>query len=162
MTIVKKTWPWILVSMLVVAGDQLTKYAVVEHIGTQQVIKIFPFLNLILRFNTGAAFSFLGAQNGWQVYLLSGISIVASVVLFVWLCRLKNNDDLIALPISLVLGGAVGNLVDRLHWGFVVDFVDFHIRQWHFATFNVADAAVSMGATWLVLRLVYESIISKS
>ena len=148
--------------MLIIALDQLTKQLVLQHISAHQVIKIFPFLNLILRFNAGAAFSFLGDAQGWQLYLLSSISIIISVILVVWLTRLARTEWWIALPISLILGGALGNLIDRVHYGYVVDFIDFHVGNWHFATFNVADSAVSVGAALLVLRLLYESFTRKS
>ncbi|MCX7125956.1 MAG: signal peptidase II [Gammaproteobacteria bacterium] len=153
----KTASPWILLSVLIIALDQLTKYLVQQNIAAHQTIKIFPFLNFILRFNDGAAFSFLGAQNGWQIYLLSGISIAVSLVLIIWLTRLARSEWWIAVPVSLVLGGALGNLIDRVRYGFVTDFIDFHVKNWHYATFNVADSAVCVGAAWLILRLIYES-----
>ncbi len=152
----KTAWPWIFVSALIIACDQLTKYLILQHLTEQSAIRIFPFLNFILRFNAGASFSFLGNASGWQIYLLAGISLVVSVVLIVWLTRLPRDEWWTSLPISLVLGGALGNLIDRMHFGYVTDFIDFHVRNWHFATFNVADSAVSVGATWLVLLFLYE------
>ena len=149
---------WLLLSFLIIVLDQLTKYAAVEIISAHQTITVTPFLNIILSFNAGAAFSFLGSQNGWQLYLLSGISIVVSAILTLWLCRLSRSEWIIAAPISLVLGGALGNLMDRIRFGYVTDFIDFHLGNWHFATFNVADSAVTIGATWLILRLLYESV----
>lgn len=153
---------WIFLSVFIIALDQFTKYLVLCYITRHTVIRIFPFLNLILRFNSGASFSFLSNVSGWQIYLLSTVSITVSVILIVWLCYLKRSEWMTALPVSLVLGGAIGNLIDRVRYGFVTDFVDFHIGHWHFATFNVADSAVSIGATWLVLRLLYESFARKS
>lgn len=158
----KKAYPWIFLSVFIIALDQFTKYSVLKHFTEQTVVHIFPFLNFIVRFNAGASFSFLGNASGWQVYLLSGISITVSTILIVWLSRLARSEWVIALPVSLVLGGAIGNLIDRVRFGYVTDFVDFHVRNWHFATFNVADSAVSVGATWLVLRLLYEGFVSKS
>lgn len=158
----KKAIPWIFLSLFIIALDQITKYLVLCHISRHTVIHLFPFLNFILRFNAGASFSFLGNANGWQIYLLSGVSILVSAILIVWLTRLPRSEWVIALPVSLVLGGAIGNLIDRIRFGYVTDFVDFHVRNWHFATFNVADSAVCVGATWLVLRLLYESITGKS
>ncbi|MCX7120715.1 MAG: signal peptidase II [Gammaproteobacteria bacterium] len=153
---------WILLSVFVIVLDQFTKQLVLQNISVEQVVPIFPFLNFILRFNAGAAFSFLGSQNGWQLYLLSGISVIISAVLIIWLCRLKRSDCCTAVPISLILGGALGNLIDRVHYGCVVDFIDFHVGNWHYATFNVADSAVCIGAILLVLRLLYEGIARKS
>ncbi|EKD77912.1 MAG: lipoprotein signal peptidase [uncultured bacterium] len=158
----KKVWFWISCSFFIIVCDQLTKYLVIEHLTEQSVVQVLPFLNFILRFNAGASFSFLGNASGWQVYLLSAVSIIVSIVLVVWLNRLARSEWLIAVPISLVLGGALGNLIDRVHYGFVVDFIDFHIGSWHYATFNIADSAVCVGATWLVLRLLYESIACES
>ena len=156
----KKALPWIFISAFIIVLDQITKYIVLTHLTEQSVIHVLPFLNFILRFNAGASFSFLGNASGWQVYLLSGISIFVSIILIIWLSRLPRSEWVLALPVSMVLGGALGNLIDRVRFGYVTDFIDFHVRNWHFATFNVADSAVTVGATWLVLRLLYESIIS--
>ncbi len=156
----KKAWTWIFLSLFIIACDQLTKYIVLKKFTEQTVVHVLPFLNFILRFNSGAAFSFLGSSNGWQVYLLSGISLTVSLILVIWLCRLPRAAWMTALPVSLVLGGALGNLIDRVRFGYVTDFIDFHLGNWHFATFNIADSAVSVGATWLILRLLYEGFTS--
>ena len=153
----KTAWPWIFLSLAVIGLDQFSKQWVIHHISATQTIAVLPYLNFILRFNTGAAFSFLGAAGGWQLYLLSGISILVSAILIIWLSRLSRSEWITAAPISLVVGGALGNLIDRLHYGYVIDFIDFHIKSWHYATFNLADSAVCVGATWLILRLLYES-----
>lgn len=153
---------WVFLSLLIIVIDQISKYCVVHFISATQTVKIFSFLNFILRYNAGAAFSFLGSASGWQIYLLSGISIAVAIVLIVWLSRLPRSEWLTAVPISLVIGGALGNLIDRVHYGYVIDFIDFHIKTWHYATFNVADSAVCVGATWLILRLLYESFVHES
>ncbi|OGT43456.1 MAG: signal peptidase II [Gammaproteobacteria bacterium RIFCSPHIGHO2_12_FULL_40_19] len=152
----KTAWPWIFVSLFIIVCDQLTKYFILQHLTEQSVVHVFPFLNFILRFNAGASFSFLGNASGWQIYLLVGISAVVSVILISWLTRLPRNEWWTTLPISLVLGGALGNLIDRVRFGYVTDFIDFYVGNWHFATFNVADSAVSVGAAWLVLIFLYE------
>ena len=159
---IKTAWPWLLLSALIILLDQVSKHLVLAHVTALDVVRVFPFLNIILRLNAGAAFSFLGSESGWQIYLLSVISVVVSVVLVAWLSQLPRREWWIAAPVSLVLGGALGNLIDRIHYGYVIDFVDFHLVDWHFATFNIADAAVSIGATWLIIRVVYESLIGKS
>ena len=159
---IKTAWPWLLLSALIILLDQVSKHLVLAHVTALDVVRVFPFLNIILRLNAGAAFSFLGSESGWQIYLLSVISVVVSVVLVAWLSQLPRREWWIAAPVSLVLGGALGNLIDRIHYGYVIDFVDFHLVGWHFATFNIADAAVSIGATWLIIRVVYESLIGKS
>lgn len=158
----KKSSLWIVLSLFIIACDQFTKYYVVKNFTEQTVVHVLPFLNFILRFNPGASFSFLGNASGWQVYFLSGISIIVSLILIVWLCRLPRTEWLTALPVSLVLGGALGNLIDRIRFGFVTDFIDFHVHGWHYATFNVADSAVCVGAMWLMVRLLYESFVSES
>lgn len=157
----KTAWPWIFLSVLIIALDQWSKYFVTTHFTETTIFHVFPFLNFILRFNNGAAFSFLGRASGWQIYLLSGISAAISVILMVWLSRLSRSAWCLALPISLILGGAIGNLIDRVRLHFVIDFIDFHVGNWHYATFNVADSAVCVGATFLILRLFYESITRK-
>lgn len=160
MTVVKKTaWPWLFVSIFIIVLDQSTKLLILHYLNDTTEIHVLPFLNIILRFNPGAAFSFLGDAGGWQVYLLSGVSIVVAIALMIWLSQLPRSEWLLALPVSLVLGGAIGNLIDRLNYGSVVDFVDFHLGSWHYATFNIADAAVSIGAVWLIVRVVYEGLI---
>ena|SRR3990167_8803737 len=158
----KTAWPWIVVSILIVLVDQLTKYYLVTHFTEQTVMRIFPFLNFILSFNAGSAFGFLNNQPGWQIYLLAGISITVSIILIAWLCRLSRREWWIAIPVSFVLGGAIGNLIDRMRFGLVTDFIDFHIGNWHYATFNVADSFVCVGAIWLIVRLFYESVTGKS
>jgi signal peptidase II len=147
---------------VIIGLDQLSKYIVIHTLNVTSVVHVLPFLNIIQRFNTGAAFSFLSTQAGWQIYLLSGISVLVSLVLIVWLSRMPRHEWWNALPIALVLGGAIGNLIDRVRFGFVIDFIDFHVGNWHYATFNIADSAVCVGAMWLVLRLFYESIARKS
>lgn len=144
---------WILVSIFVIALDQTTKYLIVHYITMQSVVRIFPYLNFILSFNAGASFGLMKADGNWHIYLLSIISAIVSLFLIIRLYNIQRNDWGMALPISLILGGALGNLIDRVRFGFVTDFIDFHIGNWHFATFNVADSAVSVGATLLCLRL---------
>jgi len=158
----RSAWPWLWISVFVIMLDQCSKYLVLQHVLYDNPIRVFPFLNVMLRFNTGAAFSFLESANGWQVFVLAGISIVISLCLIVWVFRLTWCEWILAMPLCLILGGALGNLIDRLRFGYVVDFIDFHVGGWHFATFNIADSAVSIGATVLVIRLLYESITRQS
>lgn len=158
----KSAFLWLLLSVLILLLDQWTKHWMLGHLSDQHVVSVLPFLNFVLRFNAGAAFSFLGDMGGWQVAALSAISIIVSVLLVNWLWRLDHSDWATALPISLILGGAIGNVIDRVRFGVVTDFIDFHVGAWHFATFNIADSAVSVGAVLLVLRLLYEAITRKS
>jgi len=110
-----------------------------------QSISIMPFFNLTYIHNTGAAFSFLNGAGGWQRWFFAGLAVVISAVMVVWLARLKRHETLLAVALSLVLGGAVGNLIDRLAYGYVIDFLDFYYQTWHFAVFNIADSAITLG-----------------
>ncbi len=147
---------WLLLSGVVVAIDQLSKWFAVNHLVFQQPYRLTSFFNLTLNFNAGAAFSFLGNAGGWQVYLFQAISAVITVFLGVWLLQLKTSKKLQALALSLLIGGAIGNLIDRVRLTYVVDFFDFHIKGWHYATFNVADSAVCVGAFFLILNLIWQ------
>lgn len=148
-------WLWLSVAVIVV--DQLSKAWVVDHLQFGEQRHLLPMFNLTLAFNTGAAFSFLGTESGWQVIIFSFISIVVVVVLGVWLARLKRCEVFLPVALSLVIGGAAGNLIDRLRLSYVVDFFDFHIGSWHFATFNVGDAAISVGTVMLIIKLLFFS-----
>ena len=150
---VKKAWPWLWLSVLIILIDQFTKYLVVQHLEYGQPVKALPFFNFTLSYNPGASFGFLGGQGGWQVYLFAAISLIVATTLIVWLGRVKRADGLMAAGISLIIGGALGNFIDRVRLTYVIDFLDFHIKNWHFATFNVADSAICVGAFLLVVRM---------
>jgi signal peptidase II len=138
------------ISGLVVALDQVSKYAAAKYLVRYAEVKLLPFLNLTLVYNTGAAFGFLSGGSGWQNVLFSGIAVVASVAIVVMLRGLKPGDWVLATALTLILGGALGNLIDRLAHGYVIDFIDFHFGGWHFWTFNVADSAITIGAIALI------------
>ena len=112
---------------------------------------MFSWFNLTLQHNTGAAFSFLSDAGGWQRYFFSGIAVVISVALVIWLYRLPAKQWLLALSLGLILGGALGNLWDRLVLGYVVDFISVHYRGWYFPAFNIADSAITVGAGCMLL-----------
>ncbi len=140
---------WLALSGLIVVLDQLTKYAVVRSFTAGESFALTPFFNLVLVYNPGAAFSFLADAAGWQRWLFVAIALIASA----WIVRLLNQyprQTLFSLALALVLAGAVGNGVDRLFIGAVVDFLDFHAFGWHWPAFNVADSAISCGAVLLV------------
>lgn len=147
---------WLWVSALVVLLDQASKTFAQHLLSYEHPVKLTSFFNLTLNYNFGAAFSFLGNAGGWQVYFLSSVAVIVSVILFVWLLRLTRRESLKALGLSLVIGGAIGNMIDRFRFGYVVDFFDFHIKGWHYATFNVADSAVCLGAFFLILGLIWK------
>ena len=138
---------------LLVMLDQASKLAVLRLLEPYQTIPLVPGFNLTLAFNRGASFSFLADAGGWQRWLFSGISLAASVIIVILLRRTPPADRLNGLGLSLVLGGAVGNLIDRLWLGHVVDFFDVYYRAWHFPAFNVADSAITVGAALLVLGI---------
>lgn len=143
-------WIWLAVVMIV--ADQLAKLAIMQTIPYGHGVVITPFFNLVHVYNTGAAFSFLADAEGWQRWLFSGLAVAISIVLLVAMKRAPARCSLATLAYSLVIGGAVGNLIDRLVYGHVVDFLDFHWQDvYHFAAFNVADMAISCGAILIIL-----------
>jgi signal peptidase II len=137
----------------IVVLDQLTKLQVVNTLELGERVTVFTGLDFFRAHNYGAAFSFLNDAGGWQRWLLTGISLVASSVLATWLWRLPKTQRLLAVALAVLLAGAVGNLVDRLLFGYVVDFISVYYADWRFATFNIADAAISVGAALLVLDI---------
>lgn len=145
--------PWLWLSALVIALDQLTKWwalSALQPAGTQHVI-IPGFLNWTLAFNTGAAFSFLADSAGWQRWFFVGLAIVISGALLVWLKRTERRDWRTALPLGLIVGGAIGNLIDRLHAAKVTDFIQVHYQDWYYPVFNVADCGITVGAVLLIV-----------
>ncbi len=142
---------WLWLSGLVLALDQLSKWAALTWLPPYRAQPVAPMFNLTLMFNEGAAFSLLAAAGGWQRWLLSGLALVISVVMVVWMRRLQAGERLAAVGLALILGGAIGNLIDRLWQGRVTDFLDFYYAGWHWPAFNVADAAITVGAVLMVL-----------
>ena len=143
--------PWLGLSLLVIALDQLTKYVVLRALVPYEPMPVIPgVLNWTLAFNTGAAFSFLNDQNGWQRWLFSLLAIGVSAVLVRWLSKMPRGDWRNALPVALVIGGALGNLIDRARFGQVTDFIEVYYRSWSFPAFNLADSAITVGAILLV------------
>lgn len=130
--------------------DQLSKLLIERIFVLHQELVLLPFLSLQLTYNTGAAFSLLHDAGGWQRGFLSAVSIVIMVWLGVWIHRLTSEERRLLWPLALILGGAAGNLVDRLSTGAVTDFIVLHYRGWHWPTFNVADAAISLGVIALI------------
>ncbi|MGB6452819.1 MAG: signal peptidase II [Steroidobacteraceae bacterium] len=145
-------WRWLPVTVLVILLDQLSKAWMVRHFSFDQSLVVLPVLNITLRFNTGAAFSVLADASGWQRWLFTGLAIAVAAIIVVWLYRLDARKQwLLALSLSLILAGALGNLIDRLVLGHVIDFIDVHWKDVHFPAFNVADSAITVGAILLLL-----------
>lgn len=141
---------WLWLSVLIIVLDYLSKFWMTHWLDRTSIIPVFPCLNFILTHNYGAAFSFLGQGDGWQRWFFAAISMMVSIYLFYLLYR-GNLNNWVACAIALILGGAIGNLYDRLSLGYVIDFIDFCIGHWHFATFNLADTAISIGAViWII------------
>ncbi|TCV88960.1 signal peptidase II [Sulfurirhabdus autotrophica] len=141
--------PWFLISVVIIVLDQVSKYAITQSFALGEGVAITSFFNLVLAYNTGAAFSFLANAGGWQKVFFAGIAVVASVVMF-YLLHKHYQERLFSFAISLILGGAVGNLIDRVVLGHVVDFLDFYAAGYHFPAFNVADSAITVGAALLI------------
>ena len=141
-------WWWI--ALLVAVADQVSKHLALTHLQDGD-IAVAPFLNFILAFNPGAAFGFLSDAGGWQNAFFVAIAIAVAIAIVFMLRQLKPGQTHIAVALMLVLGGAVGNVIDRFRFGHVVDFIDFYIGSWHWYTFNIADAAITIGAIVLAL-----------
>lgn len=141
---------WITLAAVVFVLDQATKYAALKHLAHSE-IAVAPFLNLILTYNTGAAFGFLNNAGGWQNTFFIIVAVVVSAMLVYMLRQLRSDQRMVAVALMLVLGGALGNLLDRIRFGYVVDFIDFYYGSWHWYTFNIADTAITIGAFILVL-----------
>jgi signal peptidase II len=145
-----KSWPWFLVSCAIVLADQFTKWIVLGRFAPGERLEVTAFFNLVLAFNKGAAFSFLAGAGGWQTPLLVAFALAAAVLVSVLLVR-SPGRGLFCAGLALILGGAVGNVIDRLRFGHVVDFLDLHAGGWHWPAFNVADSAITLGAALLIL-----------
>ena len=147
--------PWLWLSLLVFVLDQASKLWFDNNLNMYQQIVIIPdYFSWTLAYNTGAAFSFLADANGWQRWFFAAIALVVSAVLVVWLKRLKADETWLALALALVLGGALGNLFDRVVYGHVIDFILLHWQsRWYFPAFNLADSAITLGAILLALDM---------
>ena len=143
-------WLWIGIAALIVVVDQFTKVLVLGGFQYGESLPITGFFNLVRVHNLGAAFSFLADAGGWQRWFFTGLGTVAALVM-VWLLRSHAGQRLFCAALSCILGGALGNVIDRLLHGYVVDFLDFYWGRWHFPAFNVADAAITVGAGLLIL-----------
>jgi signal peptidase II len=142
------------ISALVLVFDQISKYIANTSMSLYQTIEVMPYFNFTLAYNYGAAFSFLADAGGWQRWFFTGLAGIFSVVIFVWITRLKSSAKLEAISLSLILGGAVGNLIDRLIFGYVIDFLDVYYQSYHWPAFNIADSAICIGAVLLILASV--------
>jgi signal peptidase II len=148
--LVTSRWRWFVIAAVIVLADQLTKWAVLANFAPGERRELAAFFNMVLVFNKGAAFSLLASAPGWQTPLLAGFALTAAVVVSVLIWR-SPERRLFCAGLAMVLGGAVGNVIDRLRYGHVVDFLDFHALGWHWPAFNVADSAITLGAAVLII-----------
>ena len=142
-------WLWLGLALIILLADQFTKTLVVGYYQLGDSTRLTSFFNLVRAHNTGAAFSFLAGEGGWQRWFFTTIGIVAAVAI-TWLLRAHSGQKLFAFALTCILGGAIGNVIDRVMYGYVVDFLDFYYGSWHFPAFNVADSAISIGAACLI------------
>lgn len=141
---------WLGIATIIVLLDQVTKITMSRLLVYGQSEVITPYFNLVMVYNQGAAFSFLANSGGWQRWFFSGLAFVVSLAI-IWMLWKNASQRLFCWSLSLILGGAVGNLIDRLIYGHVIDFLDFHIGTLHWPAFNVADSAITLGAALFVL-----------
>jgi signal peptidase II len=142
---------WLWISLLVVVVDQATKQIAEAQLTPHQAVNLLPFFDWYLTYNTGAAFSFLADAGGWQRWLFTVIAVIMSVLIVQWIRKLPAAETLTAISLCLILGGAIGNLIDRILLGHVIDYIQVWLGSYPFPAFNIADAAISVGAAMLIL-----------
>lgn len=142
--------PWLGIATIIVLLDQITKITITRLFTYGESLPVTSFFNLVRAHNKGAAFSFLAAESGWQRYLFTGIAVAATIFI-IFLLKRHAGQRLFCWALALILGGAIGNLIDRVMYGYVVDFLDFYIGKWHWPAFNVADMAIVGGAALFIL-----------
>ncbi len=152
----RKPLRWLWLAVAVVLLDLGTKALMSSVLNYGQPVEVLPFFNLTLLHNTGAAFSFLAGHPGWQRWFFAIIAVGATVGLTIWMSRLKADEKLLGASLALIIGGALGNLYDRLVHGYVVDFLSFHVAGWYYPAFNVADIGITLGAIGLIWESVFE------
>lgn len=149
---------WMVVAFVIVVADQLTKWAIIEWVPLYDRVPLNSFVNLTHQKNSGAAFSFLANAGGWQRWFFIVLATVVSGVIVVWIWRVRREGQvLLSIGLALVLGGAVGNLIDRIRFGYVTDFIQVWFGAWAFPSFNVADAGISVGAALLIIDALFFS-----
>lgn len=142
---------WLWLTAIIFMADRVTKQGILAYFTLGESVELLPFLNITPGFNRGAVFGFLGTASGWQVWLLSGAALAVSTIIVYTLARLAAGRRLLGACLALILGGALGNCLDRFLYGAVIDFIDVHVGQHHWWVFNIADSAICVGAFLLVL-----------
>ena len=145
-------WAWLWLTLAVILLDQWTKWLITRNFFEYQSVAVLPVFDLVRLHNEGAAFSFLSDASGWQRWMFTALAIGVSAGLLVWLRRLPpRGQSLLAAALALIMGGALGNVIDRILLGHVIDFIHVHYQQWYFPAFNVADSSITVGAMLLIL-----------
>ena len=145
-----KNWPWYLLSLLLIGADQISKSIAIYNLPLYKPMTFFPGLNWTLMFNSGSAFGFLNRSDfWWSAYLLTGFGLLMSVGLIIWIGLYNSDEKIELLGLSFILSGAIGNVIDRLHFGYVVDFIQVYYGEHYFPVFNLADSAICVGAALL-------------
>ncbi len=147
----KSQLKWLWISLLIVGLDQVAKLVAEAQLPFRQLVNVIPYFDWYLTHNPGAAFSFLADAGGWQRWFFAITSIVISTIIVIWLKKLERDDKLTAIALCLILGGAIGNLIDRIYLGYVIDYVQVWLGTYPWPAFNIADAAISIGAAILIL-----------
>ncbi len=145
---------WLFIALGLVGLDQITKFLSLHFLALNQQIDIFPFLDLTMRHNPGAAFSFLSTASGWQRWFFIILAAIASIIIYYWLGKVPKNNRLESLGLSFILGGALGNVIDRLVHGYVIDFILLHYQHWEWPAFNIADSVICLGVLFLLPALI--------
>ena len=149
---------WMAVAALVIVADQITKWAIIEWVSLYEKVPLNSFINLTHQRNTGAAFSFLADAGGWQRWFFVVLATVVSVVIAVWMWRIRHERlAVLSAGLALVLGGAIGNLIDRAQYGYVTDFIQVWFGDWAYPSFNVADVGITVGAAFLIIDALFFS-----
>lgn len=151
MTSTRPQMKWLWISLLVVALDQATKQIAESQLPLHQAVNLFPYFDWYLTYNTGAAFSFLANAGGWQRWLFTVIAVVVSTIIVQWIRKLPQDEILTAVSLSLILGGAIGNLIDRVYFGHVIDYIQIWLGSYPWPAFNIADSAIFVGAAMLII-----------
>ena len=138
-------------SLAIIIADQISKTLMVNWLDLYERVAVLPFFNLTLAHNTGAAFSFLAGAGGWQRWFFVLLAVVISTVLVIWMKRLAATARVEAISLALIIGGAIGNVIDRLIYGYVIDFLDVYVGTYHWPAFNIADSAICIGAILLII-----------
>ena len=142
---------YLLLALVIIFFDQYTKQLAYSELAGRGPVELLPVFKLALVFNQGAAFGFLGDAGGWQRFLFISLAVVFSIVLVIWIWRVHSHDTWLSTGLGLVLGGAIGNLIDRVEAGYVIDFLVLHYQGWYFPAFNIADIAITVGAIMLII-----------